>query len=72
MILRNNKYIKGDFFKMELKKLTERINELAKKNKEEGLTLEEQKEREALRREYIDRYKNNLRAQLEQIRPRKK
>lgn len=57
---------------MELKKLTERINELAKKNKEEGLTLEEQKEREALRREYIDRYKNNLRAQLEQIRPRKK
>ena len=65
-------YIKGEVLKMELKKLTERINELAKKNKEEGLTLEEQKEREVLRREYIDRYKNNLRSQLEQIRPRKK
>ena len=72
MIIRDNMYTKGEFLKMELKKLTERINELAKKNKEEGLTLEEQKERDVLRREYIDRYKNNLRAQLEQIRPTKK
>ena len=57
---------------MELKKLTERINELAKKSKAEGLNEEEKKEREAVRREYIDRYKNNLRAQLEQIKPTKK
>ncbi|MGL4451708.1 MAG: DUF896 domain-containing protein [Sarcina sp.] len=57
---------------MELKKLTERINELAKKNKEEGLTLEEKQEQEVLRREYIDRYKNNLRSQLDQIKPTEK
>lgn len=56
---------------MELNKLTERINELAKKSKEIGLNEEELKEQEILRREYIDRYKNNLRAQLEEIRPKK-
>lgn len=64
-------YTKGDI-NMELKKLTERINELARKSKEEGLTSEEQKEQDVLRREYIDRYKNNLRVQLDQIRPTKK
>lgn len=56
---------------MELEKLTTRINELAKKSKEEGLTSDELKEQEVLRREYIDRYKNNLKAQLEQIKPKK-
>lgn len=45
-----------------------RINELSKKSRtNEGLTPEEIVEREALRREYIDDMKRNLRAQLENI-----
>ena len=55
---------------MELDKLTARINELAKKSKADGLTDEEKEEQQVLRREYIDRYKNNLRLQLEPIKPR--
>ena len=48
--------------------LIDRINELARKAKtEEGLTEEEKAEREVLRRQYIDAFKENLRAQLEQI-----
>ena len=43
-----------------------RINELAKKAKTpEGLTEEELKERDILRREYIDSYKASLVSQLE-------
>lgn len=45
-----------------------RINELAKKAKSEnGLTSEETAERDALRREYIEDMKKNLRAQLDNI-----
>lgn len=45
-----------------------RINELSKKSRtNERLTPEEIVEREALRREYIDDMKRNLRAQLENI-----
>ncbi|MBS1473712.1 DUF896 domain-containing protein [Massiliimalia massiliensis] len=44
-----------------------RINELAKKARETGLTKEEQEEQQRLRREYIDAYKKNLRAHLEYI-----
>lgn len=40
----------------------DRINELAKK---EILTEEEKLEQKELRREYIEEYKNNLRAQLD-------
>lgn len=47
------------------KKDIARINELAKKAKNEGLTPEETAEREKLRREYIDSYKKNLKAQLD-------
>ena len=48
--------------------LIDRINELARKAKtEEGLTEEEKAEREVLRRQYIDAFKENLRAQLERI-----
>lgn len=43
-----------------------RINELAKK-KAEGLTAEEQAEQKVLYRAYIDAFKANLRAQLENI-----
>ena len=44
----------------------DRINELAKKAKTaEGLTEEELKERDILRREYIDSFKRSLVGQLE-------
>ena len=42
-----------------------RINELARKAKQEGLTSEELQERDALRREYIESVKANLRSQLD-------
>ena len=42
-----------------------RINELARKQKSEGLNEEEKAEQFALRREYIDAYKQSLIAQLE-------
>ena len=45
----------------------ERINELYHKSKSEGLTDEERKEQQILRREYVDSFKRNLRGQLDQI-----
>ncbi len=42
-----------------------RINELAKKQKEVGLTEEEKKEQAILRREYIDSVVGSLRSQLD-------
>ena len=42
-----------------------RINELARKQKSEGLTEEEKAEQYALRREYIDSFKKSLVSQLE-------
>lgn len=45
-----------------------RINELAKKAKSpDGLTLEEQAERDALRKEYIADVRRSLRVQLDNI-----
>lgn len=44
-----------------------RINELAKKKKETGLTEEELAEQKVLYREYIDAFKANLKAQLDTI-----
>ena len=44
----------------------DRINELARKAKTpEGLTAEENAERDVLRREYIDSFKRSLTAQLD-------
>lgn len=43
----------------------DRINELARKNKAQGLTPEELAERDALRREYIDAVKQSLVGQLD-------
>lgn len=51
---------------MEQKKL-DRINELARKAKNGKLTVEEQEEQKRLRQEYIEAYRNNLRAQLENM-----
>ena len=49
-------------------KQVQRINFLARKAKTpEGLTPEEREEQAALRREYIDAYKRNLKAQLDNM-----
>ena len=45
----------------------DRINELYKKSKAEGLTEEEKKEQAVLRQEFIASVKGNLRAQLNNI-----
>ncbi len=50
---------------MNMNEVIARINKLAKKNKEEGLTPEETAERDKLRRIYIDSVKSNLVGQLE-------
>ena len=47
--------------------MIDRINELAKKKKTEGLSEEEAAEQKVLYREYIDAFKANLKAQLEMI-----
>lgn len=49
---------------MDQKKI-DRINALARKAKTEGLTDEERRERDVLRREYIDAVVGNLRRELE-------
>ncbi len=45
----------------------DRINELARKQKAEGLTDEEKAEQASLRREYIEGYKQSLMAQLDNM-----
>ena len=45
----------------------DRINTLAHKAKSVGLTEEEKKERDALRKEYITTIRMNLRSQLDNI-----
>lgn len=51
---------------MDQKKI-DRINELARKQKSEGLTDEEKAEQQTLRREYIESYKRSLMQQLDSI-----
>lgn len=45
----------------------DRINYLAKKNKEVGLTEEELKEREVLRKEYLNHFRGHFKSRLENI-----
>lgn len=45
----------------------QRINELYHKAKEEGLTEEEKKEQQTLRKQFIEDFKRNLRGQLDNI-----
>ena len=47
--------------------MIDRINELSRKSKKEGLTSEEAAEQQKLRRAYIDAFKANLKAQLDNI-----
>ena len=51
---------------MDPKKI-DRINELARKKKASGLTEAEQQEQAALRKEYLDGYRENLKAMLDNI-----
>jgi len=51
---------------MENKKL-DRINTLAKKSREEGLTEEEKLEQKKLREEYIAEYRRGLQMQLDNM-----
>lgn len=44
-----------------------RINELSRKSKAEGLTEEEKQEQTILRQEFIASFRNNLKAQLDNI-----
>ncbi|CEI72017.1 MULTISPECIES: DUF896 domain-containing protein [Romboutsia] len=48
-------------------KKLDRINELAKKNKAEGLTKEETIEREGLRKEYLEHFRAHFRSRLDNI-----
>ena len=49
-------------------KKLDRINFLAKKNKEEGLTKEELAEREVLRKEYLENFRAHFSSRLENVR----
>ena len=51
---------------MDPKKI-ERINELARKKKASGLTEAELQEQAALRKEYLDGYRENLKSMLDSI-----
>ena len=48
-------------------KKLDRINELAKKNKAEGLSAEELAEREVLRKEYLAHFRSHFKSRLEKI-----
>lgn len=48
-------------------KKLDRINFLAKKNKEEGLTPEEIAERDVLRKEYLENFRAHFRSRLDSV-----
>lgn len=52
---------------MDIDALVQRINELARKHKQDGLTEEETKERAELREIYLQNIRNNFRQQLDSI-----
>ena len=45
----------------------DRINELARKKKTVGLTWDEMEEQTRLRRQYIEEFRQNLKATLDQV-----
>ena len=56
---------------MSEEELVKRINFLSKKSKQEGLNDIEKQEQKTLRQEYVNRFKNNLRQQLDSIKIQK-
>lgn len=52
---------------MDIDTLISRINELSRKNKTVGLNSDEVRERDKLRRLYLDNFKRNFRNQLDSI-----
>ena len=56
---------------MSQEELVKRINFLSKKSKQEGLNDIEKQEQKNLRQEYVNRFKNNLRQQLDSIKIQK-
>lgn len=56
---------------MSEEELVKRINFLSKKSKQEGLNDIEKQEQKNLRQEYVNRFKNNLRQQLDSIKIQK-
>ncbi|MFX0550217.1 DUF896 domain-containing protein [Hathewaya histolytica] len=52
---------------MEFGKIIERINDLYKKSKQEGLTEEEKIEQKNLREYYLSVMKNNFKSQLSKV-----
>lgn len=50
------------------KEKLDRINELARKKKTEGLTEEELQEQAQLRSEYLENFRRNFRKQLDNVR----
>ncbi|MED5018132.1 DUF896 domain-containing protein [Paenibacillus chibensis] len=52
---------------MDIDSLVQRINELARKQKESGLSKEETEERAKLREQYLQNVRRNFKAQLETI-----
>lgn len=49
------------------KEKIERINQLARKAKSEGLTDEEKSEQEQLRKEYIEKFREHFRSHLDRV-----
>lgn len=47
--------------------MIDRINELARKKKTEGLTTKEQEEQKVLYKEYLAAFRKNFKAQLDNI-----
>ncbi len=52
---------------MKEKERLDRINQLARKQKDEGLTEEEKKEQKRLREEYLKSFRKQFRQQLDSI-----
>jgi Uncharacterized protein conserved in bacteria len=50
------------------KEKIDRINELAKKSKNEGLSPEEKEEQCVLRKEYLEKFREHFKGHLESIR----
>ena len=69
-------YVKGDnvmdIDSMKIEDVIEKINELYKKSKEEGLSDKEKELQQKLRQRYIDNVKRNFKVQLEGVELKKK